>query len=175
MGQYNEIAAKEIYENALKYAGKQKDWDWEEHHVIDARKIACHLLIEQIKRFLDNLKIKGHIVTIKEYSNVRPELCIHLPYTDTKGYISYDKMGLYFDRDHYLFEDDTRLMMPNARMWLPQEWWYYLNKVHKKNQLIFNELQKEFPIKRIGMLLNWPFVITYDNEDWPFIDHLNIT
>ena len=54
MGQYNEIAAKEIYENALKYAGKQKDWDWEEHHVIDARKIACHLLIEQIKRFLDN-------------------------------------------------------------------------------------------------------------------------
>lgn len=25
MGQYNEIAAKEIYENALKYAGKQKD------------------------------------------------------------------------------------------------------------------------------------------------------
>ena len=29
MSQYNEMAAKEIYENSLKYAGKQKDWYWE--------------------------------------------------------------------------------------------------------------------------------------------------
>ena len=87
MGQYDEIAAKEIYENALKYAGKQKDWDWKENHIINARKIACHLLIEQIKRFLDNLKVKGYIVTIEEYSNLRPELCISLLYTDAKGYI----------------------------------------------------------------------------------------
>ena len=45
MGQYNEIAAKEIYENALRSAGKKKDWDWEEHNVIVVCILVCSVLI----------------------------------------------------------------------------------------------------------------------------------
>ncbi len=172
---YNEEVAKEIYKYALKYAGKQEEWDWKEHHIIDARRMACHLLVEQIKRFLDGLRIKDYRVTIKEYSNIRPELCVKLPYRDAKGYISYDSFGLYFDRDHYLFEDDTRLIQPNAVMWLPDDWWNYLNRIHKKNQVIFDKLMEEFPILRIGMLVNYPFIVSWKDEHWPFEDCLNLT
>lgn len=175
MSQYNETVAKEIYENALKYAGKQEEWDWKEHHIIDARRMACHLLVEKIERFLDNLGIKDHKVILKEYSNIRPELRVELPYKSINGDIYYDKYGLYFDRDQYLYEDNTRLNTPNATMWLPGDWWNYLCFCHKKNKLIFDKLMEEFPILRIGMLVNYPFIVSWKDEHWPFKDCLNLT
>ena len=163
--QYNEEAAKKIYEACLKYAGKQKEFSYEEHHIIMGRRIACNLLVEKIERFLDNLKVKGYKVTLQEYSNANPHLSISLPYKSKDNYIIYDRRGIYFDRDHYLFQDDLRLNMPNARMWLPYEWWNYCSGCHKKNREIFDKLEKEFPLERIGILLNYPFISCWDEEE----------
>ena len=59
---------------------------------------------------------------------------------------------------------------------MPNDWWYYLDKHSKANDLIMEEFQKEFTIEKIGIYLNYPFFnLNADNNSWEYIHFYNIT
>lgn len=173
MGQYNKEVAKKIREYALKHEKYLEDHN--EHTIIMMRRMMCDNLISKMKIWLLEHKVKDFKVEIKEYSNIRPLLKVSLKSKSKVFTDAYDRYGIYFDRDEQLFYN-RRLTEKNCTLWLPDDWWNFLDRHCKANDLIMEEFQKEFTIDKIGIYLNYPFFnFDTDNSDWNYTHFYNIT
>lgn len=173
MTQYNKEVAQKIREYALKNEKYLEDHN--EHTIIMMRRLVCDSLIGKMKLWLLQHNVKDFKVEIEEYSNIRPLLKVSLK-SKSKVYTNcYDKYGIYFDREKFLYSNRGHTEK-NCRLWLPNDWWTFLDKHSKANDLIMEEFMKEFTIEKVGIYLNYPFFnLNVDSNCWEYTHFYNLT